>query len=134
MKKKFWWEWSDKQLTWFLKKTGTIYSSCHEFLFRYIRGNDIHVIESIVYDIALRDLNKNLRKLKDEHPNHWADRVLDYMRDALVSSFGFGFVVGQMIDPTDPEALKAIGAVKKELNKLQALPYSPREKREKKAA
>jgi len=127
--KKMWWDYSDKKLSWFLKKTGTIYSSCHEFLFRYIRGSDIHVIESIVYDIAFRNLNKNLRKLKDEPPNHWPDCVLDYMRDALMSSFGFGFVVGQMIDPTDSEALKAIEELKKELNQLQALPYLPREKK-----
>lgn len=75
-------------------------------------------IDDFVEDKADRFLKKYVKKL----PNEWNDIWTDIFELGLVK----GYLIGQQFDFTDPEILKNIEVIKKELVKEGLFDFVPR--------
>jgi hypothetical protein len=90
---------------------------------RTAKAND----RSTIYESNYKNL--------DCFDNEWWE---DIHNEALYTSpqiaFATGFVLGQMIEVTDPKMQDNIEAIKKVIREKQLLPYLPREKKERRKA
>ena len=82
-----------------------------------------------------RFIKKIVEKVQDRLPRNgekkWAIDIFDgdIWADLTHTSFGIGFVLGQMFDPTSPSLQKDIETIKKVLKKNVVLPYLPKERK-----
>lgn len=72
---------------------------------------------------------KDYRNLDSINDEKWEDINFEATYTPPKIAFALGYVIGQMIDITDPDIQKDIEAIKKAIKDKQLLPYLPREKK-----
>jgi len=127
----------NKTLSWIKKRTDSIWSGCEGFLERYAAGHISNPVYDLMYSISLDSsirCAKELIKKKEKDPELIAEDITDNLKGAFIMTFGLGFVIGGMVELTDPETQKAIEELRGELKKFRIFPYYPRERKERRVS
>ena len=92
-------------------------------------GNDYPLLNFLVEITEYEKLSSKVLKAKDKEDA--ICEITDIIRDV---SLAVGFVLGQELDITLPEAKKCLRAIKKVMEEKQAIPWMARERKERRVS
>lgn len=120
-----------KSLSRIKKRTDSIWSNCERFLQSGPAGDRLNPVSEFMYSVSMEDsirCAKGLLRSKENNPELIAEDITDNLEGTFIMSFGLGFVIGGMVELSDPEAQRAIEELRGELKKFKIFPYFPRER------
>ena len=91
---------------------------------------EVKLLEENIIEKAFKVARKTKQKSDLEFARLMEDTFGNLIYRYLPAGFlGLGYALGQMLDLTDPDALKAVKTIQKEIREKGLLPYVPREKK-----
>ncbi len=91
---------------------------------------EIKLLQNTIVEKSFEFARKTNKKSDLKYAHVVEDAFMDLVERSLPwAFFGLGYAVGQMLDLTDPDALKAVKTIQKEIREKGLLPYLPRERK-----